>query len=129
MRKFMNSNRVSFKDLKVSVYLAESKSKLINKIKVASVKAKIGLNPKSIIPLLNAVKESKETTLYFYSSEDALDKLPKTIFKEFVILGVFKVIQKALFQYLYFFPIERTTLIGLPMGIFKQSKRLPYHGK
>jgi len=122
MRDFMKSRRVTFEDLQVGISLAESKTKLIDKIKAAFVEENIGSDPKSKIALLSAVKESEETTLYFYSSGEALEKLPKRVFKQFVIGVMFKTIQKAFFEYMYFFPTERTAFISFPFGMAKKRE-------
>ena len=121
MRNFLKSRRLSFKDLQISVSLAESKSKSIETIKAGLAISSIS-SPQSEFPLLNAVKESEENTLYFYSSGDALDKLPKRSFKQFVTYVVFKTIQKSLFTDTYFFPTERTTFISFPFGDFDKIK-------
>lgn len=121
MRSFMKSRRVTFEDLQVHINLAESKSKLIDTIKPSSVKANIGLDPNSQIALLNSVKESKEATLYFYSSGEALEKLPKQTFEQFVVRVIFLTIQKAFFEYMYFLPTERTAFISF---IFSMPKKI-----
>lgn len=122
MRNFMKSRRVTFEDLQVCVNLAESKTKLIDRIKVASVNANIGSDPKTKMALLNAVKESEETTLYFYSSGEALEKLPERAFKEFVVRVIFLLIQKYLFPNMYFLPTERTGFVSFPFGTFQEPE-------
>ncbi len=116
MRNFMNSRHLSFKNLQVSLNLAESKTKLIEKIEAAFIEKKISLNPQTKTALLNALKESKEANLYFYSSGNFLEKLPGRSVKEFVCKEVFQIIHKAFFTNTYFFPTERTTFIGFPPG-------------
>ena len=122
MRSFMKSRRVSFEDLQVRINLAESKTELIDQIKAAFIEENIGVEPKSKIALLSAVKESEKTTLYFYSSGEALEKLPERVFKQFMIGVIFEIIQKAFFEYMYFFPTERTAFISFPFGMTKKRE-------
>ena len=116
MRNFMNSRNLSFKDLQISLNLAQSKTKFIQRSKAAFVDKKISFNPQTKTALVNALKESQEANLYFYSSGNFLEKLPPRAVKEFVCKEVFQIIHKAFFTNTYFFPTERTTFISFPPG-------------
>ncbi len=114
MGSFMKSDRMNFQDLQMRFNLEESKTELIQNIQAALVDKKISFNPQTKTALLNAVKESQEATLYFYSSGDFREKLPGRSVKEFVCQQVFEIIHKAFFANTYFFPTERTTVISFP---------------
>lgn len=116
MGSFMKSDRLTFPDLQMRFNLGESKTELIAKIKAALVDRKISFNPQTKTALLNAVKESREAILYFYSSGEFRDKLPERSVKEFVCKEVFQIIHTAFFASSYFLSPERTTIITLPFG-------------
>jgi hypothetical protein len=62
MPSFMATERADFDNLQVDLNLAETKAELLKRIKSASVESEISLG------LLNALKESDEGILYFYSN-------------------------------------------------------------
>jgi len=108
MRSFMATDRAKFNDLKVRLNLAETKAEFLGRIKAASVQRKISLG------LLNALKETGDGILYFYSEGDILTKLPRKAIKEFVVGEFFQILHRAFYAYIYTFPTERTAFITLP---------------
>jgi len=111
MRSFMATERADFKNLQVDFKLEETKLEFLERIKLVSVQREISLG------LLNSVKESGETILYFYSagSKD-LNKLPKTAIKQFISQEIFQMLHRSIYDYIHIFPTERTTFITLPFS-------------
>ncbi|MEG3931095.1 MULTISPECIES: AAA family ATPase [unclassified Microcoleus] len=113
MPSFMATERADFDNLQVDLNLAETKAELLKRIKSASVESEISLG------LLNALKESDEGILYFYSNGKILNKLPKKAIKQFVIQEIFQMLHKAFYAYIHIFPTERTTFITFPFSSFQ----------
>jgi len=113
MPSFMATERADFDNLRVNLNLAETKVELLKRIKSASVESEISLG------LLNALKESDEGILYFYSKGKILTKLPKKAIKQFVIQEIFQMLHKAFYAYIHIFPTERTTFITFPFSSFQ----------
>ena len=113
MPSFMATERADFDNLRVHLNLAETKAELLKTIKSASVESEISLG------LLNALKESDEGILYFYSKGEILTKLPKKAIKQFVIQEIFQMLHKAFYAYIHIFPTERTTFITFPFSSFQ----------
>ena len=113
MRSFMATERAKFNDLHVHLNLAETKAEFLERIKAASVQKKISLG------LLNALKETGDGILYFYSEEDILKKLPRKAIQQFVVREIFQILHRAFYAYIYTFPTERTTFITFPFSSFQ----------
>jgi predicted ATPase len=114
MRSFMATERADFENLQVDFKLEETKLKLVERIKLVSVQREISLG------LLNSVKESGETILYFYlGGGKGLKKLPKKAIKRFVIQEIFQMLHRAFYACIHIFPTERTTFITLPFSAFR----------
>ena len=105
MRSFMATERANFNDLQVHLNLAETKAEFLERIKAASVQRDISLG------LLNAVKETGDGILYFYSEGDFLTKLPRKEIQKFVVQEIFQILRKAFYADIYTFPTERTAFI------------------
>lgn len=105
MRSFMATDRAHFKDLQVHLNLAETKAEFLERIKAASVQRDISLG------LLNAVKETGDGILYFYSKGDFLTKLPIKEIQKFVVQEIFQILRRAFYADIYTFPTERTAFI------------------
>jgi len=113
MRSFMATDRAKFNDLQVHLNLAETKAEFLARIKAASVQRDISLG------LLNAVKETGDGILYFYSEGDILKKLPRKAIQQFVVREIFQILHRAFYAYIYTFPTERTTFITFPFSSFQ----------
>jgi predicted ATP-dependent endonuclease of OLD family len=113
MRSFMATDRANFNDLQVHLNLAETKAEFLERIKAASVQRKISLG------LLNALKETGDGILYFYSEGDILKKLPRKAIQQFVVREIFQILHRAFYAYIYTFPTERTTFITFPFSSFQ----------
>ena len=113
MRSFMATDRAKFNDLQVHLNLAETKAEFLERIKAASVQRKISLG------LLNALKETGDGILYFYSEGDILKKLPRKAIQQFVVREIFQILHRAFYAYIYTFPTERTTFITFPFSSFQ----------
>ena len=109
MRSFLATDRAKFNDLQVHLNLAETKAEFLDRIKAASVQRNISLG------LLNALKETGDGILYFYSEGDILTKLPRKAIQEFVVREIFQILHRAFYAYIYTFPTERTAFITLPV--------------
>lgn len=119
MRYFMATERADFDSLQVHFKLEETKLEFLERIKSASVEREISLG------LLNSVKESGERILYFYSGGGKdLNKLPRKAIKQFMSQEIFHIIHKAIYDYIYTFPTERTTFITFPFSSFKQVREV-----
>jgi len=105
MRSFMATDRAHFNDLQVHLNLAETKAEFLERIKAASVQRDISLG------LLNAVKETGDGILYFYSEGDFLKKLPRKEIQKFVVQEIFQILRRAFYADIYTFPTERTAFI------------------
>jgi hypothetical protein len=105
MRSFMATDRTHFNDLQVHLNLAETKAEFLERIKAASVQRDISLG------LLNAVKETGDGILYFYSKGDFLTKLPIKEIQKFVVQEIFQILRRAFYADIYTFPTERTAFI------------------
>jgi len=105
MRSFMATDRAHFNDLQVHLNLAETKAEFLERIKAASVQRDISLG------LLNAVKETGDGILYFYSKGDFLTKLPIKEIQKFVVQEIFQILRRAFYADIYTFPTERTAFI------------------
>jgi predicted ATPase len=119
MRSFMATERADFENLQVDFKLEETKLKLVERIKLVSVQREISLG------LLNSVKESGETILYFYlGGGKGLKKLPKKAIKRFVIKEIFEMLHRAFYACIHIFPTERTTFITLPFSAFRVKETI-----
>jgi len=105
MRSFMATDRANFNDLQVHLNLAETKAEFLARIKAASVQRDISLG------LLNAVKETGDGILYFYSEGDILKKLPRKAIQQFVVQEIFQILRRAFYADIYTFPTETTAFI------------------
>jgi hypothetical protein len=105
MRSFMATDRANFNDLQVHLNLAETKAEFLDWIKAASVQSNISLG------LLNALKETGDGILYFYSKGDILTKLARKTINEFVVQEIFQILRRAFYADIYTFPTERTAFI------------------
>jgi hypothetical protein len=105
MRSFMATDRANFNDLQVHLNLAETKAEFLDRIKAASVQSNISLG------LLNALKETGDEILYFYSKGDILTKLARKTINEFVVQEIFQILRRAFYADIYTFPTERTAFI------------------
>jgi hypothetical protein len=105
MRSFLATDRANFNDLQLDLNLAETKAEFLEKIKAASVQRDFSLR------LLNAVKETGDGILYFYSEGDFLTKLPRKEIQKFVVQEIFQILRKAFYADIYTFPTERTAFI------------------
>jgi len=113
MRSFMATERANFNDLQVHLNLAETKAEFLETIKAASVQRKISLG------LLNALKETGDGILYFYSEGDIKKKLPRKAIQQFVVREIFQILHRAFYAYIYTFPTEITTFITFPFSSFQ----------
>ncbi|MEG4959126.1 MULTISPECIES: AAA family ATPase [unclassified Microcoleus] len=114
MPSFMATERADFEKLQVDFKLEETKLEFQERIKSVSVEREISLG------LLNSVKESGETILYFYlGGGKDLNKLPKTAIKRFVIQEIFQMLHRAFYDCIHIFPTERTTFITFPFSSFR----------
>ncbi|MEG3900778.1 AAA family ATPase [Microcoleus sp. B4-C5] len=114
MRSFMATERADFENLQVDFKLEETKLDFLERIKSVSVQREISLG------LLNSVKESGETILYFYSGGGKdLNKLPRKAIKQFIIQEIFLMLHRAFYAYIHIFPTERTTFITFPFSSFR----------
>jgi len=115
MRSFMATDRANFNDLEVHLNLAETKAEFLERIKAASVQREFSLNSKNSLESLNAIKETGDKILYFYSEGDLLKKLPEKAIQQFVVQEIFQILHRAFYAYIYTFPTERTAFITLPV--------------
>ncbi|VXD11694.1 conserved hypothetical protein [Planktothrix serta PCC 8927] len=117
MNEFMCSQRISFDNLDVKIELGKSANHYFAKIGNAAIESKISASKRSKKGLLNAVKESNNNRVYFYSGNesDILQKLPEKVIREFIYEVVFQTIHRSFYGYTYPFPTERTTFITLPL--------------
>ncbi|MEC4893818.1 MAG: AAA family ATPase [Oscillatoria sp. PMC 1051.18] len=125
MRKFLATERVDFQNLQISFDLKDTKKKLIKKIYELNIEVNLSPGFTKDFSLLNGLKESNNSTLYFYTistnSQELLQKLPEKAIKHFIFSFIFKVIHSFIFKQIYTFPTERTTFITLPFQDFNPA--------
>lgn len=113
MQSFLGTERVNFENLQVIFKLEESKQVFFERLKSASIERKLSSG------ILNALKESGEEILFFYTETEGNvnDKLPLKAIRQFVIKEIFQTIHRTFYaNELYIFPTERTTFITFPFG-------------
>jgi hypothetical protein len=116
MPAFLATRRISFEHLQVHVDLANAKATFLEKITAAAVENKLSVGSVRHNALLNALKESGEPILYFYSEGDAFKKLPARAVKYFVATQLFQTLHSAFYSGVCVFPTERTSFIGAQRG-------------
>lgn len=119
MQSFMATERVSFENLQVDFKLEESTQGFLERIKAASIERKLSSG------ILNALKESGEEILFFYTETEGnvSEKLPLKAIQQFVIKEIFQTIHRTFYANdLYIFPTERTTFITFPFGNIMMTK-------
>jgi len=114
MRDFLSTERVTFDNLKIQVTLKEMRLKFLNQVKTLSLEKKLSVGQTRKKALLNALKESGEAKLYFYTEGDTLEKLPFRAVKDFLVRNTFQTLHQAIYPDSYTFPTERTTFITFP---------------
>ncbi len=118
MQEFMGTERVSFSDLEVRVWLEERKEHFLERVKAQGISGRISVNPQTGRALLTGAKKPQEPLLYFFTAEEgdieALEKLPLQAIRKFVVGGHFHALRRALYTDASIFPTERTTFISLP---------------
>jgi len=115
-QEFFETKLVSFENLEVDINIDNKKDYLINAILTASLDSKLSIG-KEEKGLLNAIKERRETTLYFFTTGSGLkDKVPLRAIREFIAVQVFAVLHRALYYDVYFFPAERTAFTSFVMS-------------
>jgi hypothetical protein len=113
MRTFMATRRVTFENLQMHISLADTKPAFLDKITAVAVEKKLSFGSRSGA-LLNALKESGNATLYFYSEGEVLKKLPSRAVKQFVGVQLFQILHSTFYSKVYTLPTERTTFITFP---------------
>lgn len=118
MNDYLNSSRVSFDELDISIKLGSLKKEYLKRIREVGIESKIGYDPKIKEALVSGIKEAEDNTLYFYTQQDtALKKLPRRAIKEMLIGTTFQIIHRQLYRDTPIFPTERTTFVTLPINI------------
>jgi hypothetical protein len=114
MRTLMATERVTFDHLQVQINLANAKSPFLEKLTALSLEKRLSVG--SLTPaLLNALKESGKTSLYFYSeSGEALNQLPVRAVTKFVSMQLFQILHKTFYSNVSILPTERTGFINFP---------------
>lgn len=127
MHEFMGTERVSFSDLEVRVWLEERKEHFLERVKAHRVSGGISVSPQTGRALLTAAKKPREPLLYFFTAEEgdieALKKLPLQAIRRFVAEGHFHTLRRALYADASIFPTERTTFISLPWRIEGEAEK------
>ncbi|MEN8216468.1 MAG: AAA family ATPase [Pseudomonadota bacterium] len=113
MRTFMATRRVTFENLQMHISLADAKPAFLDKITAVAVEKKLSFGSRRGA-LLNALKESGNATLYFYSEGEVLKKLPSRAVKQFVGVQLFQILHSTFYSKVYTLPTERTTFITFP---------------
>ncbi|AFY49572.1 hypothetical protein Nos7524_3793 [Nostoc sp. PCC 7524] len=112
MKTFMGTERVFFEKTEVKFNLAAAKTGICEYIKKLYIDEAIyfGTTKKNII---HTLKEADKNNIYFYitSEDNFLNKMPKRSFKSFLVQGIFEILHRAFYSYVYIFPTERTTFI------------------
>lgn len=117
MPLYLGTFRRSFNDLKVNFMLQDINKIVLKRIPSLKLNSKVGVN-KAGEGSLNAHKDAKDATLYFYTKEGNIqEKLPQKLIEQFVFLNVFVGIHKAIFPAVYVFGAERTGLTPFYLGL------------
>ncbi|MCX6678613.1 MAG: AAA family ATPase [Methanothrix sp.] len=112
---FLGTRLASFKETEFKIAL-QNQDIEIKEILDSTVNSKFSISKKGEA-LLSALKESGDTSLYFFTAGSGiLEKFPVRAIKEFIVRLVFQVIHRALYNFVYIFPAERTAFAILAMS-------------
>ncbi|AKB61756.1 AAA family ATPase [Methanosarcina mazei] len=109
--KFLDSRRASFEDLKMHIELDGLQDHLVSLTCKPAITFKISVN-KEGKSLLTAQKEKDDPYLYVYTeSSEGIQDIPVKVINKFITNAVFRIIHRAFFQKVVFFPPERTGIV------------------
>jgi predicted ATPase len=117
MQTLMATTRVNFEHLQIHIKLADAKTAFLEKVAAATIEKKLSVGSLRQEALLNALKESGKSTLYFYSEGDVLKKLPHRAVTKFVSTQIFQTLHQSIYSAVYILPTERTGFIHSPLNI------------
>ncbi|MBD2389077.1 ATP-binding protein [Aphanizomenon flos-aquae NRERC-008] len=116
MNKFLATDRVDFKKMKVSFDLAVAKPAILNNLKKDFIDQQLSFGTQSK-DTLHILKELGDSKIYLYilssSEENILKKLPKRAFEQILLKLIFRTIHRFFHLETYIFPTERTGILPL----------------
>jgi AAA15 family ATPase/GTPase len=126
MPTYMATEKAGFDKLCCSVFLENTKSKILNLSKYWQVDAKLSASKKNEA-LVNILKKGGEEEIYFYttSTKELITEIPDEAIKRFTAELIFGLIHQSIYFDIYLFPAERTTLIALPIVSFLLQQEDP----
>ncbi|MTJ11040.1 AAA family ATPase [Anabaena sp. UHCC 0187] len=114
MNRFLATDRVDFKKMKVSFDLAEAKPAILNNLKKDFVDQQLSFGTQSK-DTLHILKELGDSKIYLYilsfSEENILKKLPRRAFEQILLKLIFRTIHRFFHLETYIFPTERTGVL------------------
>ncbi|ALB40634.1 hypothetical protein AA650_09245 [Anabaena sp. WA102] len=116
INKFLATERVDFKKMKVNFDLLDAKQEIFNNIKNHISTLPFYFSSQNISKnTLYKLKELGEPSIYFYivsiSEGSILKKLPGKVFERILIQEIFTIINEAFYSFIYIFPTERTGVL------------------
>ena len=122
MQEFMGTRRSTFENLEMQVTIGEDEKYYLDQIRHYSLNRGLSKGKRRKKGLLHALKESGNSTLYFYTEENITDKLPLQVIEDFLIGRVFEILHRSLYPNTYILPTERTTFISIPFNVISQDQ-------
>jgi len=101
----------------VSISFDEPLNEYIERLKRLEVEDSIGVGvsvEKDKGGLLNVKKDVNDPIMYFYTTEPNIkDKLPLKTVSNFIVGNIFRAVQRSFFDYVRYFPSERTGVVAI----------------
>ncbi len=85
LQEYLCTERISFDNLEIQIKLEEAKQPLLEYIQQTSGRDQLSVGRVTDRPLLEALKQSGDRKVYFYTSENIAEKLPLRAVKGFVL--------------------------------------------
>ena len=112
---FMATDLADFKSLEFAIDFGDFREEFLETVTGSKLEEQLSIGRRRRTPLLKGTKESGESELYFYTSEDVSERLPAREIRDFVAGNVFLILQRAICRNVYTLPMERTTFITFPL--------------
>lgn len=120
---FLGTRLASFQETDFKIIL-QNQDIEIKDILDATVSSKFSISKKGEV-LLSALKESGDTSLYFFTAgSGVLEKFPVRAIREFIVRLVFQAIHRSIYNFVYIYPAERTAyaILALSANIERKTE-------
>jgi predicted ATPase len=115
MQEFLDTRRVNFDQLEITLNLGNTKTDLLKRIRDFSLQNDISLGARRQSSLLSIQKKVGDNNLFIFTSTEGKlsDKLPDEAITEHVVRSILRVICEAFYPNIRTFPAERTSFFLL----------------